>query len=91
MGFFYPIHLSFYAYTFRLPFHNACFALAVQVSDPRKIEQPLFYTSSMHVVALLQFAPTNPPYCWALRKYSQSIQAFLFLLVSWYNQPLLVL
>lgn len=59
-----PIYLRFCAYTIRLPFHNACFALAVQVSDPRKIEQPLLCTSSTHVVALLQFASTNPPYCW---------------------------
>ncbi|XP_017597540.1 PREDICTED: transcription cofactor vestigial-like protein 1 isoform X3 [Corvus brachyrhynchos] len=51
----------------RLPFHKACFALTVQVSDPRKIEQPLHCTSSTHVVTPLQFAPTNPPYCWVFR------------------------
>ncbi|XP_066194436.1 transcription cofactor vestigial-like protein 1 [Sylvia atricapilla] len=37
---------------------------ATAISDARKIEQPLLCTSSTHVVALLLFAPTNPPYCW---------------------------
>ena len=74
-----------------MPLHNDCFALAVQVSDPRKMGHPLLCTSSTRLQAEVPVGPA----CWhccsvhqqthhtargvVLRNYSQSIQASVLL------------